>query len=183
MQSFKGRLLIAAPSLTDPNFVRTVVLIVHHDADGALGLVLNREASLKLRSVWGQVSESPCERDDTLHHGGPCDGPLMVLHAQPDAGQVDVCEGVAFSGDPEKVEWLVRHGGEPIRFFAGYAGWSAGQLESECDENAWFVTDASASLVFEHGDDLWRVLMRHYMEQTGIRSPNPDILPVDPNMN
>ena len=74
MSSLQGQLLIASPDLTDPNFAGTVVLIAAHGADGALGLILNREMETPLSQVWGQVSTSDCPRTENVWHGGPISG-------------------------------------------------------------------------------------------------------------
>src|SRR5687768_5273835 len=80
MKSLQGQLLIASPKLFDPNFFRSVVLLVQHTDAGALGLVLNRPLEMTINDAWGQVSETPCDATGFLHQGGPCEGPLMVLH-------------------------------------------------------------------------------------------------------
>src|SRR5208282_6015778 len=80
MEVLQGRLLIASPRLVDPNFFRSIVLLVQHSEDGALGLILNRQLKISVRSAWAQISQSVCQADGFLYQGGPCDGPLMVLH-------------------------------------------------------------------------------------------------------
>ena len=80
MASLKGHLLIASTGLVDSNFARTVVLIAAHGEEGALGLILNREMSMPLQQVWGQVSQSECVRQGNVRHGGPVSGTLMAIH-------------------------------------------------------------------------------------------------------
>src|SRR5205814_2997514 len=82
MKSLQGQLLIASPKLFDPNFFRSVVLLVQHTENGALGLILNHPLEMTIANAWEQVSEMPCEATGVLHQGGPCDGPLMVLHTE-----------------------------------------------------------------------------------------------------
>src|SRR3982751_5237695 len=102
MKSLKGHLLISSPRLMDPNFVRTVVLMVQHGEEGALGLILNRPLQATVRDVCEKVLETPCEIEAPLHQGGPCEGPLMVLHTDADGGiggEVEVMPGVHFTAE------------------------------------------------------------------------------------
>jgi len=80
MKSLQGHLLIASPTLLDPNFRKSVVLLVQHNEEGAMGLVLNRPTETKLCEAWTQVAETDCASDASLNLGGPCEGPLMALH-------------------------------------------------------------------------------------------------------
>src|ERR1700748_1927959 len=107
MKSLQGYLLVASPKLLDPNFSRSVVLIVQHNDEGALGLVLNRPLDTTIDMVWDQVSQVPCLRDDPLHQGGPCEGTLMVLHGDPSLSPVQVLPGVYFNTEKESVEQLI----------------------------------------------------------------------------
>lgn len=80
MDSLTGKLLIAIPELGDPNFYRSVVLVLMHGAEGATGVILNRPSSVTVASVWNQVSDVDCECEDLVQMGGPVEGPLMALH-------------------------------------------------------------------------------------------------------
>src|SRR4051795_298785 len=97
MKSLQGQLLIAAPKLRDPNFFRSVVLLVQHDEQGSLGLVLNRPLEVSIRAAWKQLSSTSCEIDGNLYQGGPCEGCLMALHTDVEASDMEVTEGVQFS--------------------------------------------------------------------------------------
>jgi len=87
MPSLKGKLLLAAPAMQDPNFARSVVLIIKHDSDGALGLILNHPTGATVREAIELNGDSLGDDQATLFRGGPCDGPLMVLHERPDLAQ------------------------------------------------------------------------------------------------
>src|ERR1700720_344277 len=89
IRSFQGQLLLASSRLADPNFARAVVLMVSHGEEGSLGLVLNRPLEMTVKEACEQVLETTCEIDDALHQGGPCEGPLMVLHTQMPALQLE----------------------------------------------------------------------------------------------
>ena len=97
MKSLQGQLLIASPKLFDPNFFRSVILLVQHGENGALGLVLNRPLEMTIANAWEQVSEMPCEATGFLHQGGPCDGPLMVLHTDASIPEMPVIPEVRSS--------------------------------------------------------------------------------------
>jgi putative transcriptional regulator len=185
MKSLQGQLLVASPKLQDPNFFRSVVLIVQHNDDGALGLVLNRPLEPTIDSVWDQVSEGPCLSDAHLHRGGPCDGPLMVLHTDDDHSQIEVLGGVHFTTEKDAVEQLVSDPtGKPLKFFLGYAGWSAGQLEGELSEQAWVTIDGTAEQVFlEDVEPQWDALRRAIGRATAAPWIDPKFIPDDPSVN
>ncbi len=166
MESRRGQLLVSSPRLSDPNFHKTVVLIVKDDEeDGTLGVILNRPLEVRLADALGEQVEAADDVDEPLHQGGPCEGPLSVLHDNPAGGGDEVCEGVRFSMDKEEIQWLMANHHGPIQYFAGYSGWGQGQLQSEIDEGAWLLTPASAAHVFEHHGDwnkinIWLALGR-----------------------
>ena len=99
MDSLRGQLLIAPPHLTDPNFAKTVVFIVQHDTEGAFGLVLNRPSDTGIHEVWEKMRGRRCARRDFLYVGGPVQGPLMLLHGDPFAGDAEVMAPEAADDD------------------------------------------------------------------------------------
>ena len=101
-ESLRGHLLIASPKLVDPNFHRTVVLMIQHTDDGALGLVLNRSTGKLLQNIWSEISEKPCDGELVLHLGGPVPGPLMALHTAEWLSDSEVLPGVFFHRGPRK---------------------------------------------------------------------------------
>lgn len=185
MKSLQGHLLVASPKLTDPNFFRSVVLLVQHGAEGALGLVINRPLEPTIDSVWNQVSDGPCLVDGHLHKGGPCDGPLMVLHRDEDHSQIEVMPGLHFTTEKDAVEQLVSDiTGQPIKFFVGYAGWSAGQLEGELEEQAWTLCETSPDQVFtDQPDALYDALRKAIAHATTFPWVDPRFIPDDPSVN
>src|SRR5438874_2443173 len=94
MNSLKGHLLIATPSLIDPNFARTVLLMLGHDRDGAMGLVLNRPTEATISDLAGTVFEEGFEWDKPIHLGGPVTGPFMVIHTIEVLADQEVVPGV-----------------------------------------------------------------------------------------
>lgn len=183
MTSLQGHLLIATPQLTDPNFAHAVVLIVQHNESGALGLILNRPLETDLQSVWDQVSDVPCFVEQPLHQGGPCEGPLMVLHGEESISETQVVPEVFWSTDKDAIEQLVSQNSTPARYFVGYAGWGAGQLEGEMDSGAWLPTPASKDQIFADPDHLWNRLRRKITLTMTYPWLNPKLIPDDPSSN
>jgi putative transcriptional regulator len=145
LNSLRGQLLVSAPSLHDPNFRKTVVLVAHHDDDGAMGLVLSRPSGVA-------AVEAVPALDGLPGSGGPVfvGGPV-----QPDAFMV-LAEFDDVGEDAEPIELAISR----MRLFAGYAGWGAGQLESELEEPSWIVVDAEADDAFaDDPDELWRTVL------------------------
>jgi len=161
----RGRLLVATPSLREPTFHRTVILVLDHGLDGAIGVVLNRPSTVDVGVVlpdWqDHVSDPP-----RLFHGGPVglDGAMGVAALPRGAGtspEVDRVSGrfglVDLDAEPTSVAPHV--GG--VRVFAGHAGWGAGQLEDELAERAWYVVDAVPDDVLTpEPQQLWRRVLR-----------------------
>src|SRR4029077_17723496 len=79
-KSLTGHFLVASRYLRDPNFVRSVVLMIHHTEEGAMGVVINRQADKTVRDVWDMIGNDPCDRDDLIFIGGPVPGPLVAVH-------------------------------------------------------------------------------------------------------
>jgi putative transcriptional regulator len=155
--SLQSHLLIATNQLAEP-FTRSVVLLVRHNADGALGLILNRRTSAELKEAWEKLSDVPCHREGSIFLGGPCEGPLVALHTHEFLLEIEVMPGLYFSAGKDKLEALAAQADEatsPVKFFAGYSGWAAGQLESEIARGSWSVMPATRDHVFAHEDELW----------------------------
>lgn len=184
MESLTGRLLVATPPLKDPNFERTVVLLVAHEEGGALGVVLNRATEVPVSEVlegWGRLAGEPA----VVFEGGPLQPEAAICLARtrmgvrriPGFNQVSGAVGtVDLSGDPDKLQETVL----TVRVFAGYAGWASGQLENEIEAGSWLVFDALPGDAFvSRPDDLWPMVLRR---QGGLTAAVA-IFPPDPTMN
>jgi putative transcriptional regulator len=152
----RGQLLIAAPSLFD-YFRRTVVLVIEHTPEGALGVVLNRESETRVADAVPQLAEL-ADAGELVRIGGPV-APQSVV-ALGEFGDIDEA-GSAVTGqlgtlDPEAGNESLRR----LRVYAGYAGWSAGQLEGELEQEAWVVGPAEEEDPFSEGDIWSRALER-----------------------
>jgi putative transcriptional regulator len=183
MDSLQGQLLIASPNLRDPNFFRAVVLLVQHSDQGALGVVLNHPLEMTIQEAWPQVSEQPCNAEGPLHQGGPCPGPLMVLHTDPAVSQMQICDGIHFNTDKESIEQLVTQCAGPLKFFVNYAGWGPGQLEGEIEAGGWVTTTAATDEVFRDDDELWSVALRLADRRSRLSGIDPKLIPDDPSVN
>lgn len=166
MKSLQGHLLVATTDLADPNFARSVVLLVQHTEEGALGLILNRPTNVTIKQAWEKIRETPCVCEEVLRFGGPCEGPLMAIHTRDALSDNEVLPGVFFDGNPEALEELVCDDDGQVRFYVGCAGWGEGQLERELNENSWLTAPASIEQIFSPDDSLWIQLTR---EITGNR--------------
>ncbi len=179
----KGKLLLAAPPLVDPNFDRTVVLVLEHGEDGSLGLILNRPTEEEVGDMlpsWRHfVSGQP-----VLFDGGPVEEEAIIglawVREVPEEGFASLDEGLGtldLSEDPEHLASRL----DDLRLFRGYAGWSPGQLEDELDANAWIVVDADRSDPFTPAPDtLWRDVLRR---QGGSLAQMAERIPDDVSVN
>lgn len=181
MTSLKGQLLIAAPALTDPNFLRTVVLITEHSDEGAMGLVLNRPTPVAVMDIAPEL-EGLAGRGALVSVGGPVQtSSIMVLaeFVDPDEAAALVFDSVGFvsaESDPVLVASCLRS----ARVFAGYSGWGAEQLESELEQGSWIVEPAQLEDVFPaEAEALWMTALR----RKGGRYAVLSFLPLDPSVN
>lgn len=183
MASLAGKLLVATPALSDPNFARSVVLMLQHGEQGAIGLVLNRPSGTHLSEIWHQISEDPCSIDLPVMTGGPVEGPLVILHADDDLSERQVMQGVYFAAHKDLITQLLAKGVPPMRVFAGYSGWGGGQLEDEIEEGSWSTTDATRDVIFGDADVLWDQANKQIADDILIRSLGIKHVPEQPWLN
>jgi len=182
-QSLKGHFLVASPHLLDPNFARTVVLMIHHSEDGAFGVVINRPADKTIRQVWERATERPCSVERPINVGGPVSGPLIAVHTDATAAEMQVIPGLYFSAQREHLERLVERNDHQFRLFVGHSGWGKGQLERELDQGAWFTTPATIEDVFDDEAGLWRKIANRIGERLLCSALNLSSLPPDASLN
>ena len=174
MENLVGRLLVATSLIADPNFRKAVVLVIEHGDDGALGLVLNRPATLPVEEA-APVLAGLVEPGAALHLGGPVSPRsalvLVEATAAAEAGLASTVIPPVADGacgpvgvlPVDNAEEVAAAGGSVARarVYAGYAGWGPGQLEGELATAAWLVEPASAADVFtEEPADLWASTLR-----------------------
>ena len=184
MNSLKGHLLVATPQLIASIFTRSVLLMLEHNEEGAMGVILNHPTDATISDVAEKIFEEPFEWDKPIRLGGPVPGPLMAVHADEDMADQNVLPGVFSSIDAAKLQSLIRAKAEPCLIIANYSGWSPGQLEGEIEAGSWFWLPATVEHVFWAGDDdLWDVVRKQFNSAQiskilGIRE-----VPQDPSMN
>lgn len=179
----KGDLLLSEPYLGDENFERSVILVCEHSEEGSLGFVLNRPSLLTLEDVLDEVSGY----DALLYTGGPVQqNTLHFVHRLPSlaSGADRLSENIFWGGDFEELLSLVNTRQlrtDDIRFFAGYSGWSPGQLAAELSEDAWIIYPrASAAQVFDlPPEQLWQEVLRTMGGKYRMFSNYP----IDPRLN
>jgi putative transcriptional regulator len=181
MDSLRSQLLVASPQLTDPNFARTVLLITEHNDDGAMGIVLNRPATTTVVEAAPEL-EDLVEPGDDVFVGGPVQPSSVIVLAEwdpPEAAAVPVFEGIGFVGadaDPEELALTVSR----ARLFAGFAGWSPGQLEAELERDDWILEPALPDDVFSSApEQLWSQVL----ERKGGEYALVARMPLDPSLN
>ena len=181
MTSTKARLLVATPELLDLNFHRSVVLVLEHNDDGALGVVLNRPRLVSGGDAvpqWADRLAFPSR----LHSGGPVSEDSVIGLALGPAGGIDGLSPllgqlgvVDLHRSPEELPDV-----EPVRLFAGYSGWSAGQLEAELLAGGWIVVDAlPEDALTPSPEELWQAVLGRQPGLLGHLAGYPD----DPRLN
>jgi putative transcriptional regulator len=176
--TLRGKLLVATPALVDPNFDRTVILLLEHGTDGALGIVLNRPTATPVVEAvpdWAALASAPA----VVYLGGPVGiGTVIALarshtdDAPPGTERVlDRLVAVDLSSDPE----ILGPELAAVRVWTGYAGWAPRQLDDELAQNAWFVLDAVESDVTTAAPEiLWRSVLSRQPGTLGWFSNFPD---------
>lgn len=178
----KGRLLVATPPLEDVNFDRTVIYVLEHHDDGAIGVVINRpsvEALDEPLDRWIELQSVP----SSIFVGGPVEENALIALAQTpepleeNGDYLSPIHGTIASADLTADPALVAAEVTGIRVFRGYAGWGPGQLEGEIEAGAWLVLDSEPDDVFSpRPDDLWRTVLRRQPGRLAWLADAPDDL-------
>jgi putative transcriptional regulator len=166
--SLKNQLLIAMPSLQDPNFSRTVTYICEHGDHGAMGIVINRPTKLRLADVLQHMqidSDVGSAGDQVVYLGGPVEeerGFVLHTHTDPWDSTLPVDESISITTSRDILEAMARGEGPQRTLVAlGYAGWGAGQLERELQDNAWLSGPTDQAILFElPADQRWEAAAR-----------------------
>lgn len=179
--SLQGQFLLAASSLDDSNFERSVILMIRHDDEGAMGVVINKPLDVTVADALGESVESAATIEQPLHQGGPCTGPMMVLHGDEQIDGELVLPGVRFTTSRDDIEAVMQTlDATQSRYVIGYSGWASAQLEREFAEGSWLVTPATIAETFGTTDDLWQRLASRATLAKFIR---PGEIPRDANLN
>ena len=154
---FNNQFLIAMPGLTDPHFFHTVTYVCQHSDDGALGIVINRPASMKLGDIFRQMgikSELPTVLNTPVFSGGPVQQERgFVIHRTCEQNwdsSISTADNITLTSSRDVLEAIAAGKGPSQYLIAlGYAGWGSGQLEKEMVENAWLNTPCGEAIIFE----------------------------------
>jgi putative transcriptional regulator len=180
-ESLAGQLLLASPSLRDPNFERTVVLIGLHSGEGAMGVVLNRPSELTVAEAAPQLDET-VEQSDLVFVGGPVQPSSIVFLAEfvePSLAGMLVLGRIGFPAPNAQIDELAE-ATERVRVFAGFAGWGEGQLEAEIEQGDWIADSALPDDVFsETPEELWSDVLRRKGGSYALLAR----MPPDPSLN
>lgn len=174
MESLAGSLLVATPVLLDPNFFRTIVLLLQHDDDGCVGVVLNRPTDEPVADHlpdWSDRVPDP----KTVNFGGPVDPAVAIGLSLAGGGMSTGVPGLNLVdlSEPPDVS------SQPVRIYSGYSGWGSDQLETEIATGSWYVVQASPEDPFDPGDGQWRRVLRRQSGILSVVSTFPD----DPTLN
>jgi putative transcriptional regulator len=173
--SLAGKLLVASPGLEDPNFRRTVVLVIRHAADGAFGLVLNRPLDVAPIATHVPRFERVVAAPPVIFGGGPVEpGYAFALGRFPENATLPepaVFPGVAVI----PIQDDAPESAHAVRVFSGYAGWSDGQLDEELRQSAWFVVDPQPSDAFTPDPaGLWQEVLRRQQSMLAMFALYPE---------
>ena len=176
----QGILLIANPFLKDPNFMRTVIFLCDHQDEGTFGFVLNKKYHKSLDELLPGMEDHKIP----VYYGGPVQmETIHFLHQYPVIGGEQVMKGVYWGGNFEALLDMIRAADvEPdrIRFFIGYSGWSAGQLDDEIKEKSWLTVEAVRRLIFTVNPlDTWKESLIHLGGEYKMMIN----FPIDPQLN
>ena len=173
-----GSLLLAHPKLRDSNFARTVVLMSLHNAEGAMGVVLNRPLDKTLSDLGPEFRRSELA-SVPLYCGGPVNPEQLILVAWQTIS-VDGTFKLYFGIDPKKLQQLMSETVLEVRAFLGYSGWSAGQLENEMKQDTWLVSPVPAELLGRlDGIGLWKRIVGSLGLEWRVIADEPE----DPSKN
>lgn len=164
MSEFNPLLLLASPQLTDPNFAKSVVLILNHNDDGALGLIINRPLSMRLGSLEGDAGQKcdPDLKEKPVFRGGPVEPEKgWILHADTSIPEKrEVLPGLLLSSSQDSLVTLLERGAPPIKLILGYSGWDAGQLKEEMISGNWIPAEVDLKYIFETPPEkTWQVVL------------------------
>lgn len=166
--------LIAVPQLEDGFFIRSVVLLIHHDETGAMGLVVNRPLDLELSEVAQQHGIEDSKASGQVFFGGPIEGfrGFVVHCGELCEDDTKIADGVLLTGSVEVLRTLLIDGQTDFRLYLGYAGWGPGQLDQELAAGDWVTGEFQPSYLFDlKADDVWETaladlgIMPHTMMQ------------------
>lgn len=193
IMNLNGKLLIATPHLRDFNFSKTVIAIVNYsDVDGTTGLVLNTPVATKgrpdIQMAWSNIFGQKVDcKIDRLYIGGPVASNLMVAHDCEQFSKNEITPGTYVTNDRNDLIEIFQRNDISYRCFAGYAGWTPGQLENEIASGSWYISKNSRESVFYdcEPNDFWECQLQEWGRDliADAICIDPKSMPKDPSMN
>jgi putative transcriptional regulator len=182
-ESLRGKLLLSAPQLFDPNFRRTVVLIAEHTEEGAMGVILSRRAEATVHEAVPDLAWIAPSADEPVYAGGPVAADSVIVLAEfdePDLAAAMIMDDLGFIPASGVDETLLAANTRRTRIFAGHAGWGPGQLEAELEEDSWLIAAADVNDVFsEDPENLWSEVVNRQGREWRLVAT----MPPDPSLN
>ena len=176
-----GRLLISEPSMDDANFQRSVLILAQHNQEETIAFILNQETRFKINDL---IENFP-KFDSRIYIGGPVErNSLHFIHTLGDKieNSVHITENLYWSGNFQTLMSLINEGkvsSEQVRFFAGYSGWSPGQLDYELESDSWIVANSNKINLDKNDKKLWRDCLKNMNKEYAIWSNMIE----DPSLN
>jgi putative transcriptional regulator len=167
-----GRLLVASPDMEDSNFAKTVVLLLHHDPNGTLGVIINRPTWVKPGDIDPDLGSLETYEGSVFRGGPVAASQLVYLVRDPPAGTFQtpaIFDNVYAGGNPDQLTELTKTApdDERLRLYAGHAEWAAGQLEREIEAGHWVLVESTPDRVFtENPATLWNRIFHKGSELT-----------------
>jgi putative transcriptional regulator len=172
----KGRILVAEPFLQDNYFKRSIVLLTDYSSEGSVGFVLNKPLDVKVNEV---VSDFP-SISSMVSIGGPVStNTIHYIHTYGEEipNAVKVFDNIYWGGDFAYIKEMITEGkllSNQIRFFLGYSGWQAGQLESELQQNSWLITEINSQSIMNPHENIWKNTLSQLGRKYQIWSDFPE---------
>lgn len=170
IDSLAGNLLVASTLVQDPVRSNSVCLLVHHDDDGAIGVMLNRPLAPSPDALMQMLGKAPTESKHnrlpktesslptdlgTVHFGGPLSGPVVAIHSVSKFAEAETGPGIYVAAQKHHLEGLVAQPNGPMRLIVGHLGWQQGELQQELDDGLWHLVPATPEAVFSNDREMW----------------------------
>ncbi|MCA9125904.1 MAG: YqgE/AlgH family protein [Planctomycetales bacterium] len=182
----EGLLLVAAPDWNNPLYGRSVCLVVHHGADRAVGLILNRSLNSESPALWKHLlgTDKSAAVHTPLHFAGPKSGPVVAIHDRPEFAEYSNSDGVYLAAQLDNLRQLVKsHDQGHVKVFLGQTEWSAGELEADFDAGLWLPLASNPQLVFAEDSEMWARGMRSIGDHFVASITKSPVVPPCPLMN
>lgn len=179
-----GSLLVAAPGWSDGQYRESVCLVVHHSAQGAVGVMLNRPLPCEVTAIWQLMGQSGKSKlDGKVYMGGPDSGPVVAMHRREELAEFSTGEGVFFAAQVDHLKALLTDPKCDVKIYAGQVVWEAGVLDHQFVKGCWLPLSVSPRVVFEDADRMWPAAIRQIGDRIVQSLLGIDHTPADVSVN